>query len=166
MSAQATIELVVVISDEQVKRDRTAQVLIDMDRRGEIELLNLAALAKSEQGQVYIREALDVTQAGAALVGAAAGGAVGLLSGFLSGIIAALAGAVIGFVVGSAGDAGVSAEHLLELAEGLPAGTTAILVLVESEFVQMVVSQVRDQASHILRFALAAQALEAGGQAG
>ncbi len=166
MSAQATIDLLVVITTEQVKRDRTARLLIDMDRSGQVELLNLAVLAKDERGQVYIREALDVTQAGAALVGAAAGGAVGLLAGFVAGLIAALAGAVIGFVVGGAGNGGVSAEHLLELAEGLPAGTTAVLALVEQEFVPVVIGQVRDHASQILRFALAAQVPESDSQAG
>ena len=158
MMREAPIELVVAVLSQQADSDGALKRLIELDGDGNIELLSTALLVKDDQGKVSLHEARDLHAAEDALLGALAGGALGLLGGIIGVVVGATAGAAAGYATGHVVDLGVSDERLEALAEGLPSGTSAILLLIEHESVEFAVRELGQLVSSLSRFTLEVEA--------
>jgi uncharacterized membrane protein len=158
MAMDAPIELIVAVLSDQANSDDAVKRLIELDRDGTIELLSAAVLVKDEQGKVSIHEMSNLDTAEDVLLGALAGGALGLFAGIFGVIAGALAGIAAGYAAGHVMDLGMSDQHLQALSQQLPAGTSAILALIEHESAQPAVRELGHLVSGLSRFALAAEA--------
>jgi uncharacterized membrane protein len=166
MVTLAPIELMVAVLHQQADSDSALKRLIELNQDGSIELLSAALLLKDDEGKVSLHAVRDLHEAEDALLGALSGGALGLFGGIIGVVVGATAGAAAGYATGHVVDLGVSDEHLQALAQELPSGTSAVLVLIEHESVELAVQELGQRVSSLSRFTLAVEAAAPAGNAG
>ena len=88
------------------------------------------------------------------MFGAIAGGLIGLLGGPVGVIIGAAAGAATGGIAASKIDMGFPDDTLKELDDGLTPGSSAILALIQHQWVDTVVSKLEKTGAKLFRQAL------------
>lgn len=125
---------------EQVRRD-----LVDIQREQLISLEDAVVVERDANGQVHLRQALNLTTAGA-LGGGFWGSLVGLL--FLNPLLGAAVGAGIGAASGSLSDLGINDGFMREVGETLPEGTAALFVLLRDSTPDRVIERLRAHAPH------------------
>ena len=125
---------------EQVRRD-----LVDIQREQLISLEDAVVVERDASGQVHLRQALNLTTAGA-LGGGFWGSLVGLL--FLNPLLGAAVGAGIGAASGSLSDLGINDGFMREVGETLPEGTAALFVLLRDATPDRVIERLRSHAPH------------------
>jgi uncharacterized membrane protein len=125
---------------EQVRRD-----LVDIQREQLISLEDAVVVERDRGGQVHLRQALNLTTAGA-LGGGFWGSLVGLL--FLNPLLGAAVGAGIGAASGSLSDLGINDGFMREVGETLPEGTAALFVLLRDATPDRVIERLRAHAPH------------------
>jgi uncharacterized membrane protein len=125
---------------EQVRRD-----LVDIQREQLISLEDAVVVERDAGGQVHLRQALNLTAAGA-LGGGFWGSLVGLL--FLNPLLGAAVGAGIGAASGSLSDLGINDGFMREVGETLPEGTAALFVLLRDASPDRVIERLRAHAPH------------------
>ncbi|QPN61935.1 DUF1269 domain-containing protein [Synechococcus sp. CBW1004] len=125
---------------EQVRRD-----LVDIQREQLISLEDAVVVERDRGGQVHLRQALNLTTAGA-LGGGFWGSLVGLL--FLNPLLGAAVGAGIGAASGSLSDLGINDGFMREVGETLPEGTAALFVLLRDATPDRVIERLRSHAPH------------------
>ncbi len=125
---------------EQVRRD-----LVDIQREQLISLEDAVVVERDRGGQVHLRQALNLTAAGA-LGGGFWGSLVGLL--FLNPLLGAAVGAGIGAASGSLSDLGINDGFMREVGETLPEGTAALFVLLRDATPDRVIERLRSHAPH------------------
>jgi uncharacterized membrane protein len=125
---------------EQVRRE-----LVDVQREQLISLEDAVVVERDKDGQVHLRQALNLTAAGA-LGGGFWGSLVGLL--FLNPLLGAAVGAGIGAASGSLSDLGINDGFMREVGETLPEGTAALFVLLRDATPDRVIERLRAHAPH------------------
>lgn len=125
---------------EQVRRE-----LVDVQREQLISLEDAVVVERDKNGQVHLRQALNLTAAGA-LGGGFWGSLVGLL--FLNPLLGAAVGAGIGAASGSLSDLGINDGFMREVGETLPEGTAALFVLLRDATPDRVIERLRAHAPH------------------
>jgi uncharacterized membrane protein len=125
---------------ERVRRD-----LVDIQREQLISLEDAVVVERDASGQVHLRQALNLTAAGA-LGGGFWGSLVGLL--FLNPLLGAAVGAGIGAASGSLSDLGINDGFMREVGETLPEGTAALFVLLRDATPDRVIERLRAHAPH------------------
>jgi uncharacterized membrane protein len=125
---------------EQVRRE-----LVDIQREQLISLEDAVVVEHDSNGQVHLRQALNLTTAGA-LGGGFWGSLVGLL--FLNPLLGAAVGAGIGAASGSLSDLGINDGFMREVGETLPVGTAALFVLLRDSTPDRVIERLRTHAPH------------------
>lgn len=125
---------------EQVRRE-----LVDIQREQLISLEDAVVVERGADGQVHLRQALNLTTAGA-LGGGFWGSLVGLL--FLNPLLGAAVGAGIGAASGSLSDLGINDGFMREVGETLPEGTAALFVLLRDSTPDRVIERLRTHAPH------------------
>lgn len=125
---------------EQVRRE-----LVDIQREQLISLEDAVVVERDRSGQVHLRQALNLTTAGA-LGGGFWGSLVGLL--FLNPLLGAAVGAGIGAASGSLSDLGINDGFMREVGETLPEGTAALFVLLRDSTPDRVIERLRAHAPH------------------
>jgi uncharacterized membrane protein len=160
MMTQAPIELMVAVLVQQADSDSGLKRLIELDEEGSIELLSAALLLKDDAGQVSLHAAQNLHEAEDALLGALTGGVLGLFGGIIGVIVGATAGGVASYTAGHMVDLGVSDDHLQALAQELPSGASAILVLIGHESAELAVRALGHLVASVSRFTLAVEAAE------
>jgi uncharacterized membrane protein len=148
------VELLVATLDPQVQASDVLQHLIELNRSSVVELVTVMELARDKAGKVSAQSALDRLKAEGPLVVALADSSLGLFSG----IAELLTGGQDGARPDQSGDVVLSGQHLEELAEELAPGTSAVLVVVEEEDVELVVREMQPLVLKVRRFVLEAQA--------
>ena len=157
MDAMETpVSLLVYAYNEPDKADKVLKALKELDKTGIIAVLNAAVLAMDKDGKVKLRETEDVDAKRGAIFGAIAGGLVGLLGGPAGVIVGAAAGAAAGGVAAHKIDMGFSDEYLKDLQQSLTPGSSAIIALVEHEWVEKVVQELEEHEGRLFRQALKA----------
>lgn len=157
MDAMETpVSLLVYAYNEEGKANEVLKALQKLDKTGIIAVLNAAVLAMDKDGKVRLRETEDVDAKRGALFGAIAGGLVGLLGGPVGVIVGAAAGAATGGVAAHRIDMGFSDEYLREIQESLKPGSSAIIALVEHEWVEKVIQELEEFEGQLFRQALKA----------
>jgi uncharacterized membrane protein len=131
------IELIVAAFSDESKAAAVLKDLKKLEKDGVILLVNAAVMVKDEKGKVSIKETEDISGGKGALFGAIAGGLIGLLGGPVGVIIGAAAGAATGGVAASKIDMGFPNDTLKELDDSLTPGTSAILALIQHQWVDL-----------------------------
>ena len=132
-----------VITAEEAEQVR--QELVDIQREQLISLEDAVVVEHDSKGQVHLRQALNLTAAGA-LGGGFWGSLVGLL--FLNPLLGAAIGAGIGAASGSVSDLGINDGFMRELGETLPQGSAALCVLLRDSTPDRVIERLRRHAPH------------------
>jgi len=125
---------------EEVRRD-----LVDIQKEELIALEDAVVVENDVDGKVHLRQALNLTTAGA-IGGGFWGSLVGLL--FLNPLLGAAVGAGIGAASGSLSDLGINDNFLREVGETLPPGTAALCLLVRNSTPDRLVERLRTHAPH------------------
>ena len=125
---------------EQVRRE-----LVDIQREQLIALEDAVVVEHDAEGQVHLRQAINLTAAGA-LGGGFWGTLVGLL--FLNPVLGAAVGAGVGAASGSLSDIGINDGFMRELGETLPSGSAALCLLVREATPDRVIERLRAHAPH------------------
>ena len=101
--------------------------LVALQKEYLIQMEDIVVVTRDADGKVKLHQAMNLTAAGAA-----SGGLWGALIGmiFLNPLLGAAVGAGAGALSGSLTDLGISDPMMKELGEGLPAGGSAVFMLV------------------------------------
>ena len=140
MSSLVVVGFPKVEEAEQVRRE-----LVDIQREQLIALEDAVVVEHDGDGQVHLRQAVNLTAAGD-LGGGFWGTLVGLL--FLNPLLGAAVGAGVGAASGSLSDIGINDGFMRELGETLPRGSAALCLLVREATPDRVVERLRAHAPH------------------
>ncbi|MEB3201149.1 MAG: DUF1269 domain-containing protein [Synechococcaceae cyanobacterium] len=125
---------------EQVRRE-----LVDIQREQLLALEDAVVVERDKDSHVHLRQAVNLTAAGA-VGGGFWGTLVGLL--FLNPLLGAAVGAGIGAASGSLTDIGIDDGFMRELGETLPAGSAALCLLLRNATPERVIERLRSHAPH------------------
>ncbi|QPN60651.1 DUF1269 domain-containing protein [Synechococcus sp. CBW1002] len=140
MSSLVVVSFPKVEEAEQVRRE-----LVDIQREQLISLEDAVVVEHDSEGQVHLRQAINLAAAGA-LGGGFWGTLVGLL--FLNPLLGAAVGAGVGAASGSLSDLGINDAFMRELGETLPKGSAALCLLVREATPDRVIERLRTHAPH------------------
>ena len=132
-----------------------------------ISIDNAAILRKDEKGKLHIKETHDMGGGKGAGIGALVGGAIGLLTGGVGLVGAGAVGALVGGITAKLHDGGFKDERLKKIGDGLEPGTSALIAVVEHDWVDELQKELEDEATDIMVANLSAdiaQQLQAGGE--
>jgi uncharacterized membrane protein len=131
----ATLELLMAVFPDRPRAEVTIDALKQMDKRGEVEILDAALVEKDVSGKVHISEVKELTSRKGASRGAAIGGAIGLI--FPPSILASAAlGAAAGGLIGKLRDTGLKTADLKDAGAQLTPGQTGVVAVVEATWAE------------------------------
>jgi len=148
------IELIVAAFNEEHKANEVLKEIKIIEKDQVIILINAAVLVKDEKGRISVKETEDVSGGKGALFGAITGGLIGLIGGPVGVIVGAAAGAATGGISASKIDMGFPDEILKEMKEVLQPGSSAILALIQHEWVDRLVEELEKSEATLFRQAL------------
>lgn len=119
--------------------------LVTIQQEHLISLEDAVVVERDADGQVHLRQAINLTTAGA-LGGGFWGSLVGLL--FLNPLLGAAVGAGVGAASGALSDLGINDGFLREVGETLPSASAALCLLVRDATPDRVVERLRSFAPH------------------
>ena len=140
MSSLVVVGFPTVEEAEQVRRQ-----LADIQKEMLISLEDSVVVENDKDGKVHLRQAVNLTKAGA-LGGGFWGSLVGLL--FLNPLLGAALGAGVGAASASLSDIGINDNFMRELGETLPRGSAALCLLIREATADRVVERLRVHAPH------------------
>lgn len=136
VEGKANVELVARVFDDPEKGGEALKYVEDLKRRGIIKILNAAVLVKDQEGQVSVKDTRDIDPKKGRILGVITGGLIGLLAGPAGAIVGALAGLGAGGAAGKLIDLGFSETFLDNLNQYLQPGSSALVLLIEDEWVK------------------------------
>ncbi len=144
-------DLIAIAYDSEDKAEEVRLTLIQLQKEHLIELDDAAVIVKNAEGKIKLKQAVDLTSAGAV-----SGGFWGLLIGtlFLSPLLGAAVGAAAGAASGALSDIGVDDDFMKSLGETLQPGTSALFVLVRKVTPDKVLEEVAPYGGTVLRTSL------------
>lgn len=144
-------DLIAIAYDDEYKAEEVRLTLIKLQKEHLIELEDAAVVVKNAEGKVKLKQAVDLTSAGAV-----SGGFWGLLIGtlFLSPVLGAAVGAAAGAASGALSDIGVDDKFMKTLGETLKPGSSALFVLVRKVTPDKVLDEVAPYGGTVLRTSL------------
>jgi uncharacterized membrane protein len=148
---ETPVTLLVYAFDEEDEAENVLQDLKQLDKKDVVEIVNAAVLKVDADGNATLKETEDVKAGPGALFGAIAGGLIGLLGGPAGVIVGAAAGAATGGLAAHNIDMGFSDEYLREVQETLQPGTSAVIALVEHEWIERVVAELEQFEGQLFR---------------
>jgi len=143
--------LIAIAYDDIFKAEEVRLTLAKLQREHLIELEDAAVVVKNAEGKVKLKQAINLTAAGAT-----SGGFWGLLIGtlFLVPLFGAAVGAAAGAIGGALSDIGVDDDFMRELGETLQPDTSALFILVKKVTPDKVLDEVSKYGGKILRTSL------------
>ena len=142
------IDLIVIAYDDEFKAEEVRLTLAKLQVEHLIELEDAAVVVKDEHGKIKLKQAVNLTGAGAA-----SGGFWGLLIGilFFNPLLGAAVGAASGALAGAFSDIGVDDNFIRELGETLQPKSSALFVLVRKVTPDKVLEEVGKFGGKVLR---------------
>jgi uncharacterized membrane protein len=150
----APLELIISVYNQPDQARRMLDSLRHSVHDGHLEIKDAAVLVKDERGRVHMDDTQDVTPGQGALFGAITGGLIGLLAGPAGAVAGAVAGAATGGVSAALIDMGFSNDQLKELQLSMPAGSSALVLLIEHTWIEKLVDELGRQRSTLFRHGL------------
>ncbi|MBN1261008.1 MAG: DUF1269 domain-containing protein [Anaerolineae bacterium] len=151
------IELVVAAFPGEEQAEDVLKMLRAYEKEGVLLLVNAAVMVKKVNGKVSMKETQDVSGKQGALFGAISGALIGLIGGPADAIVGAIAGAATGGVAAHAIDMGFDDAMLEELQRNLKPGSSAILALVQHQWVDRLLAELDNLGAALFRQALKAE---------
>ncbi|CAC5342517.1 MULTISPECIES: DUF1269 domain-containing protein [Planktothrix] len=144
-------DLIAIAYDDEYKAEEVRLTLIKLQKEHLIELEDAAVIVKNAEGKIKLKQAVDLTTAGAV-----SGGFWGLLIGtlFLSPLLGAAVGAAAGAASGALSDIGVDDKFMKSLGETLQPKTSALFVLVRKVTPDKVLEEIAPYGGTVLRTSL------------
>ncbi len=112
------------------------QALKDVQREGLVKILDAAYVEKTERSKLKVHEHKDWRGGQGVLAGGAVGAIIGIVGGAI--LLPAGIGALIGGIWAKMHDTGFDDKNLGKLAESLPIGTSALVAVVEDDYVEQI----------------------------
>ena len=138
---QVAVKLIVANYEEEDAAGEALKKLKDIEVHSDLRFLDAAVIHRDDKNKIHIKETSDPGGG----KGAAAGGTIGALIGVLAGppgiVIGGAVGALVGGVTAKSIDSGIPNDRLEQLGEALSPGTSAVAVISEAAFVDMVARQ-------------------------
>ena len=144
-------DLIAVAYDDEFKAEEVRLTLIKLQKEYLLELEDAAVVVKNKEGKIQLKQAVNLTAAGAAS-GSFWGMLIGVL--FLNPLLGAAVGAASGAIGGALTDIGVDDKFMKELGETLTPGTSALFVLVKKVTPDKVLAEVAPYGGKVLRTSL------------
>lgn len=144
-------DLIAIAYDDEFKAEEVRLTLAKLQKEHLIEMEDAAVVVKDKNGKVKLKQAIDLTTAGAM-----SGGFWGLLIGtlFLVPLFGAAVGATTGAISGALSDIGVDDDFMRELGESLQSETSALFVLVSKVTPDKVLEEIAPYGGKVLRTSL------------
>lgn len=144
-------DLIVIGYDDEYKAEEVRLALAKLQVEHLIEMEDAAVVVKNQEGKIQLKQAVNLTSAGAV-----SGGFWGLLIGilFFSPLLGAAVGAASGALAGALSDIGVDDNFMRELAETMSPGSSALFVLVKKVTPDKVLADVSQYGGKVLRTSL------------
>ena len=143
--------LVVIEYDDQFKAEEMRLKLRKMQKEYLLDLDDAVVAVKDERGKIKLHQMVSLTGLGA-VSGGFWGSLIGLI--FLNPLLGMAVGAAAGAVSGALQDVGIDDKFMKELADGLPAGGSALFVLVRNATPERVLEEVAGMGGKILKTSL------------
>ena len=153
------VEFIVAGFDSYQRAEQVLDELRAMDREDTLSILNAVVIKKDAEGRVTASEDGDVRPGSGALFGALVGAVVGFLGGPGGAVVGAAAGAITGGITAAGIDMGFSDQAVQEMKDSLPPGCSAILALVEHEWVEKLTAEIAARRGRIIRHTLRTETL-------
>ncbi|MFN2182692.1 MAG: DUF1269 domain-containing protein [Anaerolineae bacterium] len=158
------IQLIVAAFQDEQGAKVALHDLKQAHRAGLIKIENAAVLSKDAKGKLHIKETHDMGGGKGAAIGGVAGAAIGVLAGPAL-VVPAAVGALVGGLTAKLRDTGFPDERLQRVGAGLKPGSSAIVAVVEHQWVERVKKEMAEEGADILAESLGADIasqLEAG----
>jgi uncharacterized membrane protein len=148
MTTDVPVDVVVAaFPNEQGAKDALNE-LEGAKREGLIGIKDAAVLRRDEANKLHIAETADKGLGRGAAIGGVAGAAVGIIAGPIG--WAALGGAAVGGLAAKLRDGGFPDQRLRQIGEGLKPGSSAIVAVVEHEWVRDVERRMEARAADLI----------------
>jgi uncharacterized membrane protein len=144
-------DLVAIAYDSEYQAEEVRLTLVKLQKEHLIELEDAAVVVKKENGEVKLKQAVNLPAAGAL-----SGGFWGLLIGtlFLMPLAGVTIGAASGAISGALSDIGVDDDFMRELGESLTPGSSALFILIRKVTPDKVLEEVAPYGGKVLRTSL------------
>ena len=155
-------DLIVLDFDGVSTADQVLTRLRSMQKEHLIDLEDACIVVHTDDGKVQVKQALNLTKAGAA-TGASTGMLIGALAGLLvlnplaGMVVGGLSGAGFGALSGRMADYGINDEFIKNLGSTIPRGSSALFVLVKSSTPDKVLPEIEPFRPRVLRTSLSQQ---------
>lgn len=144
-------DLIVVAFDNPTGAAELRDKLIDLQKQHIIALDDAAVVVRKEDGKVKVKQAVDLTSAGA-LGGAFWGMLIGML--FWAPWLGLAVGAISGALAGRFSDVGVDDSFIKEVGETIEPGHSALFLLVRKATPDKVLEQLQGTKAKIIQTSL------------
>jgi uncharacterized membrane protein len=144
-------DLVVLGFDSTEKADQVLSKLVALQKEHLIDLEDAAVVVRDENGKCQVKQAVNLTAAGAA-GGSFWGLLIGLL--FMHPLVGVLAGTAAGAISGSLADFGINDNFIKELGDTLQNGSSALFVMVRKATPDKVIEEVKGYNGKVLHTSL------------
>lgn len=144
-STETTVEIsfVAAVFDDVQTAKKAYGALKELSREGMFKIVAASYMEKTERGKIKVHEYKDWRGGKGALVGGGVGAVVGIIGSTI--LLPVAVGALIGGTLSKVHDTRFSDKGLGKLAESLPAGSSALVAIVEDEYVEEVEKELTDQ---------------------
>ena len=123
--------IVVITFEDETEACKAREALRKVHKEGHLELVDMVTVAKSTEGKIKVKHALDQD----ALVGAVFGSLIGfLIAGIFFPITGIVLGAIGGGVLGKMNGNGVDRRFINEVSDSLKPGNSAIFIVIKDLF--------------------------------
>lgn len=127
-----TVKLLIAAFDDEGSAGAALKQLKSDRKKGQVEYRDIAVVRRDEKDRLHVKETADPKAGQGALAGSLTGAVLGLLAGpaglVAGGIVGAFAGAGM-----AAPDTGIPDERLAEIGRAVSPGTSAIVILSDSD---------------------------------
>lgn len=144
-------DLIVVAFDNPTGAEELRDKLVDLQKQHIIALDDAAVVVRKEDGKVKVKQAVDLTSAGA-LGGAFWGMLIGML--FWAPWLGLAVGAISGALAGRFSDVGVDDSFIKEVGETIEPGHSALFLLVREATPDKVLAQLKGVKAKIIQTSL------------
>jgi uncharacterized membrane protein len=129
------INLYIVTFDNESSAKKLLEDIEGATQEGTFDFIDAAVLIHKEDGHIDISETSDPSTNRGAVVGGIVGGVIGLIGGPVGAGLGAAAGAAIGGFATSRMDLGIPDDDLKSIADSLPPGTSALVIIIKDAWV-------------------------------
>jgi uncharacterized membrane protein len=150
-TGEAQIQLMAKVYDSPEGASKALEFVEDLHRRKTIKIHNAAVLVKDQDGTTHVKDTRDIGSKKGRVLGAVTGGLIGLLGGPAGVVVGALAGAGAGGLAAGKLDFGFSDKFLENLKQYLQPGTSALILLVERDWVGQITEILAKDAGVLLQ---------------